>query len=174
LPVKLSSYSIERISKGNLIEWTTLSEHNSLKFELQKSEDGLVFETIVTIAAAGESQMEVKYKFIDSDIRSSMSYYRLKQIDFDGEFQYFQTLAMEYVPESRMEFVNYDNEYFKILTKRNVAEVILISIDGKQQKVDIQDNLIKKEFFSDSFSIFHLIYEDNSDDFKRMVLVNNN
>lgn len=173
LPVKLSSYSIKRTNKGIQIDWTTVTERNSAYFELQKSLDGYSFETIAIIVGAGNSEKENNYQFIDNDIRSNMSYYRIKQVDFDGEFQYFQTLAMEYIPTGNLEIVNYDENYFKLLSRNIIKEVTVISIDGKQQNIKVEsENLIKKSDLIGEFSILHLTYIDETSDFKRMAIVN--
>jgi hypothetical protein len=173
LPVKLLNFSVERTDNGFLIEWTTLSEHNSDYFEIQKSEDGLVFETISVVKGAGNSNSQRDYKYTDYEIRSNISYYRLKQVDFDGKFEYLQTLSIEFVPKEKLEFINFNNEYLKILSNHLIKEIIFVSIDGKKKTIQLEEgNLIKKGCFTEDFTIFQIVYEDDSNEFKRLVIVN--
>lgn len=82
LPVELSSFSANCTNNEVVISWITESEYNSSHFELIKSRDGINWETIYTVPAAGYSNSEIVYSYIDSE--SQDSYYRLNQYDIDG------------------------------------------------------------------------------------------
>mgnify|MGYP003656890532 FL=1 len=85
LPVELLDFSASLQDEGNLIEWSTASENNSLKFDLYKSSNGIDWGMLSEIPAGGFSTSELKYNFLDRDMLPGYSYYKLIQIDIDGE-----------------------------------------------------------------------------------------
>ncbi len=88
LPVKLTSFKGERQGSKNLLLWTTATENNSKGFELQRSANGETFSTIAYIASKainGNSNATLNYVFADEKPFNGNSYYRLKQVDFDGK-----------------------------------------------------------------------------------------
>ncbi len=93
-PVELSSFKGKAHPRGNVLTWTTSSEINSSHFEIESSTDGRSFEYIGMIKAAGSSADELTYQFNDNDARGTV-YYRLKQVDLDGTFEYSETLTIQ-------------------------------------------------------------------------------
>ena len=71
-----------------MINWSTLSEENNDYFTLERSSDGINFESIDQIDGAGSSNKLINYQIIDKNPIKGISYYRLKQTDFDGETSY--------------------------------------------------------------------------------------
>lgn len=91
LPIELLSF--EATSEDHKIvkcEWSTASEINNDYFVIQRSKNGQTFEQTGTIQGAGNSSTQLNYVFYDEHPYSGVSYYRLKQIDFDGKFSYSQ------------------------------------------------------------------------------------
>jgi hypothetical protein len=84
LPVDLVSFKAELSGKAVLLNWTTASEKNSDYFEVQKSMDGVSFEKIAKITAMGNSTVMHQDRIADPNLPDPGSYYRLKQLDFDG------------------------------------------------------------------------------------------
>ena len=85
LGVELIGFNAFCNDNSTLISWATISEINAQKFILEKSEDGVTFVKIAEISAAGESQEYISYQFIDNDRLNNRVYYRLSEVDFDGE-----------------------------------------------------------------------------------------
>lgn len=93
LPVQLSSFHATRNNTSNHIHWTTASETNNKGFELQRSANGGAFESIAFVHGAGNSNSKLAYNFVDAHMNLSVeNCYRLKQIDFDGTYD-FSTIA---------------------------------------------------------------------------------
>ncbi|MEM6261202.1 MAG: T9SS type A sorting domain-containing protein [Bacteroidota bacterium] len=89
LPVTLSTFEVIATPEGHgLLQWVTASEENSHFFEVQRSQTGRDFSPIGEVAAAGNASEEVSYEFIDANPFPSISYYRLKMVDLDGQFEY--------------------------------------------------------------------------------------
>jgi len=88
LPITLSEFYLEKQSDGVLIKWTTLSEINNDYFSVERSTNLKTFEEIERIVGAGDSRRELHYEVFDKNPLSGVSYYRLKQTDFNGNFEY--------------------------------------------------------------------------------------
>ena len=93
LPVVLFSFSGRAIVKGVQLRWETATEVNNDHFEIQRSIDGLNFETIGIVNGAGTINTPQSYEFLDST-PAATNYYRLRQVDFDGEFEIFPPLKV--------------------------------------------------------------------------------
>jgi Secretion system C-terminal sorting domain len=95
LPVELLSFSARRNSESEVIcEWTTLTETNNDYFEVQRSKDGIYFETIGSRNGAGNSTTLLQYMLYDYTATNEIIYYRLKQVDFDGQYSYSKTIVL--------------------------------------------------------------------------------
>ncbi len=89
LPVQWATFEVTKnTSSSVLIFWATLSEKNNDKFELQRSSDGIHFYTIAVLPGMGNSSTLVSYSFLDEAPEEGINYYRLKQIDYDGQNAY--------------------------------------------------------------------------------------
>jgi hypothetical protein len=84
LPVQLSAFSGQITSTGSLLSWTTATELNSARFEVERSADGTRYATLASLTAAGTSTAAHNYQFLDAAAPASTSYYRLRQVDLDG------------------------------------------------------------------------------------------
>jgi hypothetical protein len=101
LPLSLSS-STAKCNDGKVkINWTTESENNTKEFEIESSLDGIEFNKIGSVTAAGYSDTELVYEFIDINPYSNYSYYRIKQIDLNNEV--FLSNIMSVTCESKTE-----------------------------------------------------------------------
>lgn len=94
LPVELLDFSGDALNNGyNRINWTTASEMNNDYFILEKSTDGINFEIINRQDGAGTSNSNNHY-FNYDESPDKLTYYRLKQVDFNGEFTYSSIIAI--------------------------------------------------------------------------------
>ena len=88
LPVKLVDFSAHKQNEQHvLIQWTTAQELNCKAFEVQRSTNGTLFETITSIPGHKNSYSLQNYQYVDQSPMSK-NYYRLKQIDWDGQVVY--------------------------------------------------------------------------------------
>ena len=93
VPVQLSAYYISCIEGTSVIHWTTTSEINNHFFTVERSNDGLHFETLSTVNASAGVNNSNKYLVKDFHPFSTISWYRLKQTDLDGRETYFKILT---------------------------------------------------------------------------------
>jgi hypothetical protein len=87
IPLKLLAFSADRRNAVSLLKWTTENEENVDRFEIQRSYDGSVFQTIGAVAARNNSQLE-NYNYDDHNSFQGLAYYRLKTFDIDGKYSY--------------------------------------------------------------------------------------
>ena len=96
LPISLLYFKGKSLNtKTNLLEWTTTAEINNDYFTIERSGDAINFITIGTLAGAGNSNIQLYYQLIDDNPLIGINYYRLKQTDFNGDYQYANTIAIE-------------------------------------------------------------------------------
>jgi len=88
LPVNLLHFQASVDQHRVLLDWATSSENNSDYFGIEVSTDAVNFTEISRVSAAGNSNVVLNYKAFDNTPAADISYYRLKQVDFDGKFMY--------------------------------------------------------------------------------------
>ena len=84
LPVELVHFSAKPAGKTVITEWTTASEKDNDYFLVQRSANGVDFETTGYVKGVGNSSTINNYRFIDDSPLPGLSYYRLRQVDVDG------------------------------------------------------------------------------------------
>ena len=91
LPVNLLSFDVTKAKDHIALQWQTDWEKNSSHFEVERSSDGVRFTTIGEVEAQGESTRLYTYRFADKEGLQQAAgklYYRLRQVDFDGAYEY--------------------------------------------------------------------------------------
>ncbi|MEM0992343.1 MAG: T9SS type A sorting domain-containing protein [Bacteroidota bacterium] len=96
LPVELSKFKGYATPQGNELIWETASEQDNDHFLVERSEDAKQFTPIGKLKGAGTTLEPQQYRFLDEAVSiKSTVYYRLKQVDFDGAFEYSKIVAIE-------------------------------------------------------------------------------
>jgi len=95
LPIELLSFSGKKAEAVNVLEWVTASEHNNDYFSLERSANALDFHEIAKVDGAGNSSSLISYAHNDKEPPAAISYYRLKQVDFDGRYSYSNIVALD-------------------------------------------------------------------------------
>ena len=103
LPIELGSFDVQRQNDLRRVRWTTWSESNSSHFNVQISVDGKQFEKIGRVDASGFSNNLVEYSFSSTfEQKSTLEYYRLEQVDFDGKRHYSNVVVIELSDQSKV------------------------------------------------------------------------
>ncbi|AKQ44457.1 hypothetical protein TH63_00485 [Rufibacter radiotolerans] len=95
LPVTLISFTGKALKEGVLLNWATASEKDNSYFQVERSADGKTFTAIGKVTGAGTSSVRLDYRFLDAKTVPSTVYYRLKQVDYDGKFEYSKVVAVQ-------------------------------------------------------------------------------
>ena len=138
LPVELISFSANCDEESSILSWATLSENNSLSFEIEVSIDGYDWQKIgSSIPAAGFSNQELKYTF-KIDRTGMLRYARLKQIDINGEYKMYGPIDISCSPSWNLStFPNPSQESFNVLVRSNFSDM-----KGFINIVDLSGNLV--------------------------------
>ena len=136
LPVELLSFDVTPINNQYAqLEWVTASEINNDGFEVLRSVDGETFRYIGWVSGNGNQTTIHKYTYEDYSIDKDITYYyRLKQIDYDGQYEYFDIKPL------RLTDTNSD----KPLSIKKVNLLGQEDVDGNMI-IEIYDNRIVKK-----------------------------
>ncbi len=129
LPVEWLTFDVNLSGKNDaLLEWTVASETNNYGFEVERSTGDGQWEYLGFVRGNGTSAEEAYFSFVDRNLNTDTYYYRLKQLDFDGTYEYseMKTLKLEGHTEIRV----YPNPVVSVLTI---------------QKSDLEDNTLNWE-----------------------------
>jgi len=140
LPVELTFFRGKSLGTTNLLEWQTASEKNNAYFEIERSTDGRSFEKIGEVEGNGTTLEISNYQFIDEN-PSAINYYRLRQVDFDGQFEYSSliTIANKIEHKDISIYPNPFYDYLNIEYTSETTENAIISIS------DITGRIIQKQ-----------------------------
>ncbi|MCC9166324.1 T9SS type A sorting domain-containing protein [Pontibacter harenae] len=143
LPVELV-YFTATVNKGVVkLQWLTASEENNDRFEVERSTDGKIFESIGTVKGAGNSNREMKYVFTDSQPLASTAYYRLKQVDSDDKYEYSKVISVNGRGDALQDQLQvYPNPFQGEL---NVAMTTAETSDAVVQIIDLQGRVVLQE-----------------------------
>ena len=114
VPVELTSFTGNVNNKGVMLNWSTATELNNNGFEIEKSVDGQNFFRIGFVQGHGTSTEIHNYSYLDKVEYSGGKtfYYRLKQIDFNGQYEYSEVLTVKFdVPAEFILNQNYPNPF---------------------------------------------------------------
>ncbi len=88
LPLTFISFSVNENDNKALLNWTSASKINNDYFDIEKSENGTDFFSIGKVKKSNINSQNADYSFVDENVQSPITYYRLKQVDTDGKFTY--------------------------------------------------------------------------------------
>jgi|GEM_PF-3770500 len=95
LPVVLQNFGAICSTSSQQINWTSLSELNCSHYIVDKSRDGIEWKTIGVVQGNGNSQSPIQYELVDPIKTTGTSYYRLTQVDFDGQSTILDISALD-------------------------------------------------------------------------------
>ncbi|NOX17095.1 MAG: exo-alpha-sialidase, partial [Chlorobi bacterium] len=134
LPVELISFSAQVNNDGDvLLNWTTASETNNKGFQVErkKEKEESIWENITFVEGSGTTSEAKSYSYEDQNLEHGKYFYRLKQIDFDGSFEYGKEIEVEVAPIEKFGLSqNYPNPF----GKASVAGTFITTIEFELPK----------------------------------------
>lgn len=137
LPIELQQFDATAAGQHVIAQWVTASETNNDFFTLERSKDGMEFAEVGIVKGQGTSNTRAGYEFVDMTPLSGISYYRLKQTDFDKKFTYSDIVKVnrdepeELVvfpnPAHRVAHVNFRGNFVVV---NNLGQVALKVVGG--------------------------------------------
>ena len=151
LPVELIEFSAVNDSKNNNVFWETASEIHNDYFEIQRSDNGVLWDSIGVVDGNGTSFESSKYNYVDENVDCTTCYYRLKQVNLDGTFEYSNvvvvkrslTIAFALYPNPAVETVNVssDDEIESLSVINSLGSIVSENLEvySVTSKVDVQE-----------------------------------
>jgi hypothetical protein len=124
LPVELLNFYAKTEGNNVAVTWSTASEKNSDFFSIEKSKDGKGFSQFDQVKAAGNSNRIINYRTLDYHPFNGISYYRLKQTDFNGDEQYSNVVEVNFIDEFNC----------NIFPNPGSGKKIFVSLSGKRNE----------------------------------------
>jgi len=132
LPVELLSFNGECNEGQVSLSWQTATEHNSDYFEVEKSRDGMNWQVLTTVNAAGNSTQLLNYEAIDANAMEGNNYYRLTQVDIDGTTKTYDVINVSCSGAVKGYFSAYPNpstgSFQVILNDKNLVGSGILSV----------------------------------------------
>jgi hypothetical protein len=112
VPVELTSFTASVNGNNVKLLWETASELNNSGFSIERKYSNTEYTEVGFVPGFGTTTEPKSYSFTDNNLRNGVYTYRLKQIDFDGTFEYFQEVEVEvFTPATFNLEQNYPNPF---------------------------------------------------------------
>jgi hypothetical protein len=141
LPVKWTSFQVEKISNNYTLKWSVAEEMNAAFYEVQRSEDGWQWQAISRVNAFGTTSTAKNYSYVDKGVTLRNIYYRIKQVDQDGKFEFTQIRS--YRNNDIQVSIYPTKEGIQVYFKEKVAGRVqfhLYSLNGQLVSTQMQTN----------------------------------
>lgn len=159
LPIELLSFSAIAEQTEVKLTWSTASELNNNFFTVQRSQDVEKWQDVIEISAAGNSNERIDYETTDRLPFTGVSYYRLKQTDFDGQYTYSGVRRVDLIQAFQLKVSpNPSSGTFRITTGFEIFSENVRLINTLGQNIPIKLQTDSSSVFVDSGSISPGIY----------------
>lgn len=175
LPVSLLDFDAEDRGSSTLVLWSTLTETQNERFELERSTDGINFATIATLPGGKNTSSLTSYEYLDQQPWALHVYYRLKTIDIDGTIHYSAIITKQ--RQSGQVSIAPNPAEDKIVVEffsASSSELVLYDMYGKEiMRETIANGSVKKEYQVDSFAkgLYVLTIKNSEQLFSEKVVV---
>jgi hypothetical protein len=177
LPIELLTFNATPENDNVLLNWSTASETNNDFFTIEKTKDGLTFETVAILNGAGNSTQLNNYHCIDQHPYEGVSYYRLKQTDFNGQFTYSEFKSVEYFSEENLfsVFPNPGNGIINVVCPGSKDELVMLEIIDNMGRIVRHEELTIGELEQHALNlqqgVFSLLVTRGSTRFVRQIVI---
>jgi hypothetical protein len=131
LPVELLEFSARPEGEQVMLEWTTATELNNAGFHVERSSDGVQYDAILEVEGMGTTVMVTHYEAVDPGPLPGLSYYRLRQTDFNGTNSYSDVVAVERAQGALSAYPNPTEGLLHISGLENGAQVEVLDALGR-------------------------------------------
>lgn len=131
VPLIWGKFTAEKDGALSLLKWSTLQEQNTASFVVERGIDGVTFEKIGSVKAAGNSVSTINYNFVDASPAVGVNYYRIKRMDKDGKFTYSEVRSLTFDVKGKVS-----------ITPNPATDKIVVTIPGntKQLRATLYSN----------------------------------
>jgi len=185
IPVELVSFHALVKNNEVLLTWQTASESDNFGFEIERSTGGDEWNTIGFIPGHGTTTINHNYSFADKNLKVGTYFYRLKQVDMNGQFEYSKSVSGAITPPQKISLgQNYPNPFNPVtripldLPAKTNVKIILYNLLGEQVQI-----ITASEYFAGHHEItfdatglkaglyFYKFEADNVVDVKKLIIL---
>ena len=145
LPVTLTKFTGEAVQTAIQLDWETVSETNNDFFSVQRSSDLKAWEAIGSVKGAGSIDAKQVYTYRDKQPIIGTNYYRLKQVDFNGNYEYSKAIAVKMIANAGL--VVYPNP------AKNSINIAGIERATTLQLIDLSGNVLHESSISENTTL---------------------
>lgn len=127
IPVRMSSFNVQKINRSVKIYWTTEQEINSKEFVIERSGNGQNWAAIKTVPAAGNSSNRINYTATDDQPLKGINFYRIRQVDLDSRADYSVTRSVLFRTDAAI-----------LVTPNPARDLIHVYADNASKQINIQ------------------------------------
>jgi hypothetical protein len=186
LPVELTFFTASVIGSSVTLSWITASELNNLGFEIQRSNNMDNWESIAFVEGSGNSISSSAYEYTDNSPAGGKYFYRLKQIDINGTYEYSSVIEVFIsMPESFVLEQNYPNPFNPTtiirfgFDKNTAAQLKVFDVLGNEVATLFDETVDAGRIYEINFDAaglssgiyFYRLIGDNKSEMKKMVLL---
>lgn len=180
LPVEWVHFDATSKNTNVELEWVTATEENNSHFEIQRSVNGDIWETLGQLNGMGNTLSITTYNFVDVEPHVGVNQYRIKQVDFDGRFEYSKTIGINHTTQTMINeiklFPNPSQQNVNISWKSKLLNgfVELLDLNGQVTKsYKIQNAAQTRMDVSDMQNgvYYFKVYNDDFESVKPLIIV---
>lgn len=157
VPVELAAFNANVFENNVELSWKTTTEKNNQGFEIERSieSEKQTWSKLAFIEGKGNSTEISDYSFVDKNLAPGKYTYRLKQIDYDGTFEYSNSVEVEvgnviskfslsqnypnpFNPSTVIEFTGGADEFVKLKVYNTIGEAVAVLFEGGVTKGSVQ------------------------------------
>jgi len=150
LPVELTSFNAEALDQKVILKWTTATELNNNGFEIQRRVAESDFATVGFVKGEGTTTNQKEYSYIDKDLIDGKYFYRLKQVDYNGSYEYSDVIEVDvrslneyaleqnfpnpFNPTTTIGYVLREKSNAKLILLNAIGEEVVVLVNEEQDK----------------------------------------
>jgi hypothetical protein len=167
VPVTYGNIEVKSERNVVILNWNTLSEINNDRFEIERSLDGKKFNLIGEVRGNGTSNLLNSYSFVDDSAFTGVNYYRLKQIDHDGQYEYSKVVTINFSGKINFSMIsNFISEEI-LLTANNETTISIFNYTGKFIRSQrIMNGSVSIDFTDQPSGIYFILDSESRNVFK--------
>ncbi len=186
VPVELTSFTANTNTLGQVVlNWQTATETNNRMFEVERKSDNGTYATVGFVRGSGTTTDPKAYSFVDQNVNNGNYTYRLKQLDFNGRFEYSNEVEVSVTgPKTFNLAQNYPNPFNPTTTisftvpQSGKVKLAVYNLLGQEVAV-LVNGVVTEGFHQVEFSAkslptgayFYKLQSDNSVQIKKMLLL---
>jgi hypothetical protein len=174
LPVTFSNISLDVNNQVARVKWSTSHENNNNHFVVERSFDGENFEEIGTVNGIGHSYTTQHYQFLDVSVTSKIVFYRIKQVDLDGSFEYSRIVRgqiNQLIPKDMLKIYPNptSNEFFISNSINSIGTIRIFDFKGSEVfRTQSEESIIKISTVEFEKGLY-IIQTENNEQYKLIV-----